>query len=294
MFISDLSVILSNVKHLFYADDLKIYYKIKNATDINFLQNKLNDLFNWCNLNNLKLNLEKCYVISFSRKKSILYNNYTIKDVKIERVEKILDLGILLDHKMSFEAHYDMIVSRASKTLGFIKRRAKEFQNVWVTKTLYCTYVRSVLEYGCTIWMPYEDKFIKYIESVQKQFFYLLFDPNDFNNLPSYAHRLRIINLDSLKDRRDMLSSCFIFDVLKNNIDNESLSNRIFKNNNRQSNRSNADTRFLFEPAHSTLYGYNEPITRGIRLFNKFLNCYEDNSNFTKHTFKNRIKLTFK
>jgi hypothetical protein len=41
--------------------------------------------------------------------------------------------------------------------LGFVKRRAKEFDNVWVTKQIYFTYVRTKLEFGSIIWMPYND-----------------------------------------------------------------------------------------------------------------------------------------
>ena len=35
-----------------------------------------------------------------------------------------------------FHKHYDVTLGRAFGILGFIKRSAKEFDNVWVTKTL--------------------------------------------------------------------------------------------------------------------------------------------------------------
>jgi hypothetical protein len=48
----------------------------------------------------------------------------------LEKVDKILDLGILLDKKLTLKFHCDMIISKAKGLLGFVKRRAKEFDNV--------------------------------------------------------------------------------------------------------------------------------------------------------------------
>jgi Reverse transcriptase (RNA-dependent DNA polymerase) len=50
LFLYDLSIVLKDIKHLFYADDLKIFHEIKD------LQNKLAESVKWCNNNNLHLN----------------------------------------------------------------------------------------------------------------------------------------------------------------------------------------------------------------------------------------------
>jgi hypothetical protein len=139
------------------------------------------------------------------------------------------DLSILLDEKLTFKPYCDLIISKSNGLLGFIKRRAKEFDNVWVTKTLYCTYVRSVLEFGAIIWMSYTADYIKKIESIQKK--YLLFalrhlhDPRDYTRLPSYEERLKIINLDKLSLRREHASAISIFNVLHGGIKSQQLSN---------------------------------------------------------------------
>jgi Reverse transcriptase (RNA-dependent DNA polymerase) len=170
LFISDLSIILKHVKHLFYADDLKIYHSIKSPDDNITLQNNLDFLAEWCNANKLKLNIEKCHSISFSRKKHKKDFVYNISNQNLDKASKIRDLGIILDDKLTFKNHCDMITNKAKSLLGFIKRRSKEFKNIWVSKQLYLTYVRSVLEFGSIIWMPYSEDYIRKIESVQKQF----------------------------------------------------------------------------------------------------------------------------
>jgi Reverse transcriptase (RNA-dependent DNA polymerase) len=44
LFLYDLSIVLKDVKQLFYADDLKIIHEIKDTIDAMFSQNKLEEL----------------------------------------------------------------------------------------------------------------------------------------------------------------------------------------------------------------------------------------------------------
>jgi hypothetical protein len=129
LFICDLSIIFKNIRHLFYADDLKIFHEIKTNEDAQFLQNKLDDLANWCNINKLSLNVNKCHSISFTRKKNKKEITYNLENKDLDKVNKILDLGILLDEKLIFKLHSDMIINKSKCLLIFIKRRAKEFDN---------------------------------------------------------------------------------------------------------------------------------------------------------------------
>jgi hypothetical protein len=39
-----------------------------------------------------------------------------------ERVDKIKELGVIMDGRMSFLPHIEAIISKSSKILGFIKR----------------------------------------------------------------------------------------------------------------------------------------------------------------------------
>jgi hypothetical protein len=184
-----------------------------------------------------------------------------------------------------------MIINKARSLLGFIKRRAKEFNNVWVTKQIYMTYVRSVLEFGAIVWMPYTDDYIKKIESIQKQF--LLFalrhryNPNDYTNLPSYNFRLNTIDLETLESRRNNLLAVFIFNILHGNVNSEEIKNYVKINNNRTTRVS----RYLLESYHTSNYGYNNSLDRGIRIFNSKINCYDKNKRISLETYKIRLKL---
>ena len=107
-----------------------------------------------------------------------------------------------------------------------MKRWAKEFNDPLVTKRLYLSFVRPILEYGSIIWNPNQMNLSNRIESVQKQF--LLFALRHMNwgsrfLLPSYDDRLKIMNLPSLKDRRQLLSITFIIKLINGAIDSQDL-----------------------------------------------------------------------
>ena len=83
-----------------------------------------------------------------------------------------------------------------------MKRRAKEFVDLYITKLLYISLVRPILEYASTIWNSYCRCHSGSIESVQKQF--LLFclrglEWDYANGFPSYEARLGLIKLQTLK-----------------------------------------------------------------------------------------------
>ena len=50
---------------LLYADDLKIFRSIRGFDDTASLQHGIDEPQKWCQNNKLKLNIEKCLVISF-------------------------------------------------------------------------------------------------------------------------------------------------------------------------------------------------------------------------------------
>ena len=92
---------------------------------------------------------------------------------------------------MTFKHHMDATISRANSMLGLIKRFGKEFSDPYVTKSLYCSLVRSIIEYGSIVWMPAFTVDVKRIESIQKQF--LIFCLRNLGwadrfHLPPYRH----------------------------------------------------------------------------------------------------------
>ena len=150
---------------------MKIYKHISCAHDALLLQSDLDLFYIWCQNNFLELNINKCQVMTFSRKRPPLSKrSYTINCEPIPFVNSICDLGLLCDPHLNFHSHIDSIVNKANSTLGFVKRWSKEFCDPYVTKSLYTTFVRPLLEYSSQVWSPYYQVHIQRIEAVQRRF----------------------------------------------------------------------------------------------------------------------------
>ena len=219
LFINDLPQAIKHSSMLMYADDVKVF----NSFDYpdGTLQIDLTNLADWCALNLIALNIKKCKTMTFARKRVYHSNVYHINNVQLESVESFTDLGILFDRKLSFNLHIDKIVNKASSLLGCLKRWAKEFNDPYVTKLLFTSLVRPILEYGTVIWSPCYQCHIDRIESVQKQFLIFCLRSLGWSSnesLPPYKSRLKLINLPSLGSRRKLLNCLFIYNVLLGNI----------------------------------------------------------------------------
>ena len=94
------------------------------------------------------LNSSKCYVMTFTRKSTFTKFTYKICNTILEQVSFVKDLGVILDKSLSFDLHIDKICNSGHNVLGFIKRRAKEFDNMLLNKHVYSALVRSRMEYA--------------------------------------------------------------------------------------------------------------------------------------------------
>lgn len=198
------------------------------------------------------------------------------------------DLGILLDSKLSFIPHYDLLCSKACRMLGFVKRNSTEFKDFLTLKSLYCSLVRSQLEYGSIIWNPNYQVHSDRIERIQKSFTRLALVRYGFvfSELPSYPIRCKLLGLETLSNRRQISSISFIHDILSGKFSCSDLLRLLNFNVPSRCLRFNS---LLLVPFHSTNYGQNEPITRSILFFNEFSSNF--NFHLSRDSFLNNIKL---
>lgn len=160
---------------LLYTDDLKIFTTVKTMEDCWRLQNNLCNLSRWCTINKLPLNVAKCNVMSFTRNLSCVTFDYDIDGIKLERPATFRDLGIVFDPKLTFSSHIQTIAGEALRTLGFIIRNSRDFVSVNTLKILYCSFVRSKLEYASLVWCPNYNIHINTLEYIQRRFLKLLY-----------------------------------------------------------------------------------------------------------------------
>jgi hypothetical protein len=164
----------------------------------------------------------------------------------IERCDKIVDLGVVLDSDMSFLAHYNYVISKCMRMLGFIKRFGREFDDPYVLKHLYVSLVRPIIEFGCCVWSQYYQVHIDRIEMIQRRFIRFALSRLpwlDSMNLPPYVDRCKLLDIQPLQLRRINFDCMLIYDLLSGKIDCPSLLEKLSFNvcnyNFRSSSRGN-------------------------------------------------------
>lgn len=73
----------------------------------------------------LGLNIEKCKLMSFTRKRTTLNRTYLLGEVNISRTSSGKYLGIHLTSYISWTTHVNIVTGNATRTLGYLKRNLK-------------------------------------------------------------------------------------------------------------------------------------------------------------------------
>lgn len=176
-----------------FADDKKLAIRLQNGID-HFL--------NWCKVNRLEINHDKCKIITFTRKRKPIIYDYKIDGVKIKRVSEIMDLGVLFDKECRLTSHKEYISNRAKITLKFVIRQSQYFGKS-IIRILYQAMVRSLLEFASPIWSPLYMVHKTQVESAPKQIVLFLLGDNNRNQtglyaLPPYTERCVQLGLVTL------------------------------------------------------------------------------------------------
>lgn len=266
LFINDLGDYLKYSTPSFYADDLKLYKEIRTVEDSIELQRDMDALWEWSQVNNLNLNIKKCFFISFYHKSSRLPTFYNISNTVLRYEGVIKDLGVWFNERVDFNDHALRVSQSSMKILGFVYRNCREL-SVDVLRCLYISLVRSKLEYASVVWSPYYQTYIDIIERVQNRFLRIMAYKLgiDFNNYHR-ADVLQQISLVSLRKRRQMMDACFVFKVLHGQIKDANILAKIGFNVPCRALRR----RELFHVEfHRVNYGINSPINRTLHFLNE-------------------------
>jgi len=270
LFINDLAHSLKCHKLLF-ADDLKIFSRIDHTGDCHALQTQLNLVEAWCKSNKLELNIDKCKVVSYTKRLVPIEHNYVLYGVILTRASNIKDLGVTFDSKLRFNLHIEGKVKQALRMLGFIVRTCKELTNTDCIVLLYNAFVRSILEYASIIWCPYYTCYIDLIEDVQRKFLkYLFFKKHNCYPTQGYPQSALLCEFGflSLDTRRNFLDLKFLNKILHNVINMDSSYFCLPMSRNRENSRMK---HIFYVPYANTNVFRHSPLIRLCRLGNQYL-----------------------
>ena len=154
IYINDLPNV-SEVLHFYlFADDTNIYYESKTLKDIEkTINEELNKLFIWLNVNRLSSNIDKTNYIIFHPYNKPIKDHITIKinNKVIDQKEYIKYLGVLMDSTLSWKFHISNISRKISRSIG-IMYKLRLFLPLKVLKDVYYSLIYSHIIYAIEVW----------------------------------------------------------------------------------------------------------------------------------------------
>ena len=197
VYINDLVILLSrfNIRVKLFADDVKMYLKVTNCSDVCIMRKALSALASWADQWQLTVSVSKCGVMHMG--KNLPVQQFSFNNDMLPPVSANCDLGISITSELSPSMHVSNIVSKAHQRSNLILRCFVS-RDVELLKRAYVTYVRPLLEYNSVVWSPWLKQDITAIERVPRRFTKRL---RGLHNR-SYEERLKILQLESLEYRR--------------------------------------------------------------------------------------------
>ncbi len=216
LYINDVCDVLpDDVTMKLFADDLKIY-SVHGLGKQNNLQIALHQLENWSDSWQLDVAPQKCFSLQFG------FNNpkipYALNGVEIKAVSTCRDLGVNISDDLSFS---NQCLSMSSKAFRDINILFKCFltTDCETLALAYKTFVRPTLDYCSSVWEPLYLKDLDKLERVQRYFTRRLYVRCGYNCADSYLTRLKVLNFESLEERRLKTDLLMVFRIVHNLVD---------------------------------------------------------------------------
>ncbi len=205
--INDLRFSLSYIK---YVDDTSVVSVSDDFND-NSLQVALIDLADWCKINSMRINAVKTkeMAVCFGKRFDVsALPSLSIDGSTIQRVDCFKLLGVYFNSDLTWQHHVDYILKKVSKRIYFMYLLMKAGVNSSDAVSVYCSLIRTVLEYASPVWhagltKTQSDR----IEGIQKRCLKIVFPDL------SYNEALFVSGLGKLSVRREKQARDLFIDI---------------------------------------------------------------------------------
>ena len=208
-YINDLPNRVTSKVRLF-ADDTAMYSMVTSSEDQDHLQQDLHRLTDWEESWDMMFHPYKCSSLSITRSRHPLHPSYQLHDHTLGEVTAAKYLGVTIQQNMSWDSHINETCSKASKTLGFLRRNLK-ISSRTIKERAYKAFVRPVLEYASCVWDPASQKNIDKLESVQRRA--ARFVMNRYHNTSSVGQMITTLGWQSLEQRRKISRLSMLYKI---------------------------------------------------------------------------------
>ena len=163
-----------------------------------YLQILVNEINEFATCRGMRLNPKKCKEMEINFLKP-----FVVGDTAAKRVDNYKLLGVYISSDLSWNEHVDFIVKKATKQLYPLRVLRKAGVQQADLVHIYCSLIRSVLEYGAPVWSAFPGYISNVIESVQRRALKIICP------LVEYEAALNSTGLVSLEARHANLSAKF-------------------------------------------------------------------------------------
>lgn len=215
LFINDIQDNIKSSIRLF-ADDSIVYRIIRSYKDHQILQQDLQVLAEWSRVWLMEFNINKCAVLSISRKRSPSHFQYTIFGQPLSKVDQYDYLGITIAKDLRWNSHCHTTIRKANRTLGLLRRTLAPCSRD-VKARAYESLVRPRLEYASQVWNPPTTTLVNQLEQVQRAA--ARFVSADYRRTTHVTPLITNLGWDSLHVRR-LLNQGVMFYKIHHNLVN--------------------------------------------------------------------------
>ena len=196
IFINDMPNIFPGAHFIMYADDANIIISGKTIGEIEEkIKLLIPKLSNWVQGNMLKLNTTKTKYMLISN----LINhdfNIIIGNKKIARVTQEKFLGVIVDDKLTFNAHRQALAKKIANNCGVLFR-ARHVLNMQSLKLLYYSFIQSHMVYCSGVWglgskTSLNSIFLSQKRAVRIMSFTKLYKKDKLSGVYTYGHTKKI------------------------------------------------------------------------------------------------------
>jgi hypothetical protein len=212
IFINDIVQVINHCGIKIFADDTKIYFKVKYDADHDKFAYDVRKIFGWAHKNRLNVAMQKCHILHIGARNPCrpLY----VDGIMLDETCSTKDLGIIMSTTLRFSEHIHAITQAAYQRSGLIFRCFVSRDSAFLVK-MFIAFCRPKLEFNTCVWSPHYLNEITIIENVQRRFTKRI---AGFKNL-TYAERLKRLGLQSLEYRRMIFDLCMVFSICNKLVD---------------------------------------------------------------------------
>ena len=223
IYVNDIARAISepDITTMLFADDTNVFVKGRLNESMQKAQSAMTQLSKWFIDKKLSLSVEKTQFSIFHKGKQKIpeeFNKMRFSNHEIRRVDSAKYLGVILDEKLSWQAHLSSLNTQLVKIASTFKLIARVIPDR-CKKQLYFAYAQSKIQYGIEVIGLANTNRLKKIQTMQNKILKILYKldwytPTNtiYNNLTLLKvkdmHRFQVMQF-VFKQRQNLLPDTF-------------------------------------------------------------------------------------